>query len=376
MKKEMKKALPVADLRPRVFVGLSGGVDSSVSAALLKGAGYDVTGVFIKVWHPEWFECNWREDRRDAMRVCARLDIPFLTLGLEKEYKREVVDYMIAEYRAGRTPNPDVMCNKHIKFGSFLRFARRKGARFIATGHYARKKEYRMTNNEYRYELMAGKDKNKDQSYFLWTLTQDVLRQTLFPVGHLTKPEVRKLAKKFSLPTAEKKDSQGLCFIGKIDIKDFLSRFIKPRAGKVLDTAGKVIGEHDGSFFLTIGERHGFRVHHERAQSRPLYIVAKDMPRNTITVSERNSGATESFASRVVKLDSVNWIGEEPKASKIYSVRFRYREKLQRTYVERKGSRWSLRLLKPTLAAAAGQSAVVYDAGACMGGGIIASPLA
>lgn len=175
---------------------MSGGVDSSVSAALLIRAGYDVTGVFIKVWQPDWIKCTWKEERIDAMRVAAKLDIPFITLDLEKEYKEEVVDYMIREYKAGKTPNPDVMCNRHVKFGGFYDWAMKNGADFVATGHYAQIKNGR---------LIAGHDKNKDQSYFLWTLTAEQISKTLFPIGNIIKPEVRKLAKKFGLPTAEKK---------------------------------------------------------------------------------------------------------------------------------------------------------------------------
>ncbi len=213
--------------KKKVFVGLSGGVDSSVSAALLQSQGYDVFGVFIKVWQPDFYECTWKEDRLDAMRVCAKLNIPFYTLDLEKEYKKEVVDYMIEEYKNGRTPNPDVMCNKYIKFGGFFDWAMSQGADFVATGHYAR------LNKE--HELVAGRDSNKDQSYFLWTLTKEQLSKTLFPVGDIEKTEVRKLAKKFGLPTAEKKDSQGLCFIGKVDMAEFLHHFIETKPGPVLN---------------------------------------------------------------------------------------------------------------------------------------------
>ncbi len=179
--------------RTRAYVGMSGGVDSSVSAALLKEQGYDVTGVFIKVWQPEFFECTWRADRLDAMRVCAKLNIPFITLNLEAEYKKEVVDYMIEEYKKGKTPNPDVMCNKYVKFGGFFDWAMKQGADFVATGHYARNLEARPLS---KYKLLAGEDKNKDQTYFLWTLTQKQLSKILFPIGEIEKPEVRKLGKK------------------------------------------------------------------------------------------------------------------------------------------------------------------------------------
>src|SRR5258706_6959399 len=244
-------------MKKKVFVGLSGGVDSSVSAALLKEAGYDVTGVFIKVWQPDFFECTSKDDRLDAMRVCAKLGIPFKTLNLEKEYKKEVVDYMISEYKKGNTPNPDVMCNKEVKFGAFLRFAIKMGADYVATGHYARNIFNKKTG---LYELCKSEDSDKDQSYFLWTLGQKELKRTLFPVGGYKKKYVRKLAEKFDLITANKKDSQGLCFVGKIDMKEFLMHFIKEKPGNVADERGNIIGNHNGVFFYTLGERHGFNI--------------------------------------------------------------------------------------------------------------------
>ena len=194
-------------------------MDSSVAAALLKQRGFEVTGVFIKVWHPNFIPCRWRDDRLDAMRVCAKLKIPFLTFDLEKEYKKEIIDYMISEYKDGRTPNPDVMCNSYIKFGAFLNRALGSKVDYIATGHYVRKIE-----KDRKYKLLIGNDDNKDQSYFLWTLTQKQLKYSLFPTGEFEKKKVRKLAEKFNLPTAKKKDSQGLCFIGKLDIGDFFEK--------------------------------------------------------------------------------------------------------------------------------------------------------
>src|SRR3989344_9098628 len=221
----------------KVYVAMSGGVDSSVAAALLKKRGYAVTGVFMKPWQPEGVECLWKQDREDAMRVAAVLGIPLLTWDFSKEYKKEVADYMIREYRAGRTPNPDVMCNKHIKFGLFLKKALEEGADYIATGNYVKKQKAKSKKQNHNskskiiYRLFQAKDKNKDQSYFLWTLSQEQLKYCLFPIGDYTKPEVRKLAKKFGLPNYDKKDSQGVCFIGPLDMKDFLKRYIKPKTG-------------------------------------------------------------------------------------------------------------------------------------------------
>ncbi|TSD02101.1 MAG: tRNA-specific 2-thiouridylase MnmA, partial [Parcubacteria group bacterium Athens0714_24] len=260
-------------MKKKVFVGMSGGVDSSVTALLLKKQGYDVVGCFIKGWYGN-FDCTWKEDRRDAMRVCAKLDIPFITIDAEKEYKKEVVDYMIREYKAGRTPNPDVMCNRYIKFGVFLKKALEMGADYIATGHYVK-----LNKNK----LLQAKDLNKDQSYFLWTLTQKQLKYCLFPIGNLTKPEVREIARKNNLSTAEKRDSQGVCFIGEFDIMDFLKKYIKPRKGKVINLENKIVGEHNGVNFYTIGQRHGL----SRGGGIPYYIVAKDAKKNLLIVADK-----------------------------------------------------------------------------------------
>lgn len=351
----------------KVFVGLSGGVDSSVSAARLKQAGFDVTGVFIKAWHPDFLPCNWKEDRRDAMRVCAKLDIPFLTLDLEKQYKKEVVDYMIREYKTGRTPNPDVMCNKEIKFGAFLEFALKHGADYVATGHYAQIAELRNKN----YELRESRDKNKDQSYFLWTLTRKQLTHIFFPIGHMQKTEVRKLAKKFDLNTANKKDSQGLCFMGKVDMKDFLSHFIKPKKGAVLDVKGKRIGTHQGATFLTIGQRHGFVVLNKKTHSKPLYIVGKSIRKNTITVSEINKDTIVDRGLQNITLSNVNWIVKPPSIDTSYEVRLRYRQKPLSAKIYKKNNNWTVSLVKPSIDISKGQSLVVYKDGGCLGGGII-----
>lgn len=354
-------------INKKVFVGMSGGVDSSVSALLLKKAGYDVTGVFIKVWQPEFFECTWRQDRLDAMRVSAKLDIPFITLNLEDEYKNEVVDYMIKEYKLGRTPNPDVMCNKYVKFGGFFDWAMNQGADYVATGHYARVK-----NIKDKTLMLAGEDKNKDQSYFLWTLGQYQLTKTLFPIGDIDKPKVRKLAEKYKLSTAIKKDSQGLCFIGKIDIKDFLKNYIKEKKGKVLNEKGEIMGEHDGVFYLTIGQRHGFTITKKTPNDSAYFIVNKDIKNNTITVSQNLSRILNS-ESKIVKFTKANWTsGETPNLSKKYLSRIRYRQPFEECVIKQiKNDNYELHFTKPQKAITPGQSAVIYDKDICLGGGII-----
>lgn len=354
--------------KKKVFVGLSGGVDSSVSAALLKEAGFEVVGVFIKVWTPDFFACTWKEDRLDAMRVCAKLNIPFYTLDLEKEYKKEVVDYMLAEYQAGRTPNPDVMCNKYVKFGGFFDWAIKNNADFVATGHYARIKDFK---------LLAGKDKNKDQSYFLWTLTQKQLAKTLFPVGHLEKPAVRRLAKKFGLETATKKDSQGLCFIGKVEMADFLRHFISTKPGPVLNDKKEIIGEHQGAELYTIGQRHGFTIKQKTNNDTPYFVITKNVKDNTLIVSH-NPIKTE-ISTQEIKLRNVNWIaGTEPDFKKEYLARIRYRQPLERCRFKYEDSVLVVKFSNSQKAITSGQSVVFYDAcpsnggsDVCLGGGII-----
>ena len=350
-----------------VFVGLSGGVDSSVSAALLKEAGYDVCGVFIKVWQPEfWGGCTMKEDRLDAMRVCAKLNIPFYTLNLEKTYKKEVVDYMINEYKAGRTPNPDVMCNKFVKFGGFFDWAVKNGADYVATGHYARVKP-----KNSKFCLLAGQDNNKDQSYFLWTLTQKQLQKTFFPVGNINKPVVRKLAKKFGLNTAVKKDSQGLCFIGKIDMVDFLKEFIPVKKGKVLNEKGEIIGFHNGVYYYTIGQRHGFSITEKTNNDKRYYILSKDIKNNIIIVSDKLTKIANKENSRV-SLNNINWISAaEPDFRKEYTARIRYRQALEKCHFEKVGEKIYINFNKAQKAVTSGQSVVFYDGKICLGGGII-----
>lgn len=264
-----------------VFVGMSGGVDSSVAAYLLKREGYDVVGVFIKVWQPPFLRCHWEDERLDAMRAAAALEIPFLTCDAEEAYKKEVAEYFIREYERGHTPNPDVMCNRYVKFGTFYKFAKANGADHIATGHYAR---IETKGNVIR--LMCGVDTKKDQSYFLWNAPKDALKDALFPLGSLTKEQVRAIAKSAGLPNAEKRDSQGICFLGDVDIPEFLGHYLTLEAGDVLDATGTVIGTHQGALLYTIGQRHGFTFLSGVTATLPHYVIARDLTQNTITVGE------------------------------------------------------------------------------------------
>ncbi len=339
-----------------VFVGVSGGVDSSVSLAILKEQGFDVVGCFIKTWQPDFIECTWKEERRDAIRICAALDVPFLTIDAEQEYKNAVGMYMVNEYKAGRTPNPDVMCNKEVKFGVFLKKALELGADFVATGHYARTKDGK---------LFKGEDESKDQSYFLWTLTSDQLKKVKFPIGHLQKSEVRKIAEKYDLLTAKKKDSQGVCFLGPIDMKDFLSHYIDIKIGDVLNTKGEKIGHHDGALFYTLGERHGFTITEKGIEDKRLYVVDRNLEKNTITVS-KNIKDENNSQNKKIKLENINWISK-PEKGKEYLGRIRYQQKLKPCKVE--GD--FVIFADSQDMVASGQSVVVYDAEECLGGGII-----
>jgi len=370
--------LSKSDKKEKVFVGVSGGVDSSVSAALLKSQGYDVTGVFIRTWQPDWIECTWRDERRDAMRVCAHLGISFVELDLEDEYKKGVADYMIAEYRAGRTPNPDVMCNREVKFGGFLKWALAHGADYVATGHYARADTPQppLKEGESEHRLRKGIDASKDQSYFLWTLTNEQLSHILFPIGHLQKSEVRKLALKYRLPTATKKDSQGICFIGEIDMKDFLRHYIDVMPGPVLNPAGEVVGSHQGALFYTIGERHGFEIVEKGTNDKPYYVVAKNIEKNTITVSqnpENHSSTKEVFLVNCVwRGRGGQGVSEVAGEKRKISAQIRYHGEQKLCCV----SRVSETVAKITFdesdySLSPGQSIVVYDGEVCIGGGIV-----
>ncbi len=346
----------------KVYIGLSGGVDSSVAAALLIKEGYDVTGVFIQGWYPDWIPCTWREDRLDAMRVAVRLGIPFVTLNLEDEYKRDVIDYLVAEYRKGRTPNPDIMCNREVKFGAFARWAYGQGAQYVATGHYARIVDG---------ALCAGVDDSKDQSYFLWALSKDVLLRTLFPLGGMKKDDVRRLARRYGLPTATKGDSQGICFLGEVDIDTFLSHYIPPHRGDVLDEAGRVIGHHDGVLPLTLGARHGFTLTRRETNAEPYYVVARDIERNTITVAHRAYGGGLPSQKRDYELVSTNWI-EEVMVGHTYTARIRHLGEKHALVVNTLSAGTARVAFNTPCTIAPGQSVVLYDGERCLGGGIVA----
>jgi tRNA-uridine 2-sulfurtransferase len=392
--------------KKKVFVGMSGGVDSSLSAALLKEQGYDVTGVFIRVWSPDFLPCNWKKEREDAMKVAAELNIPFKTYDFQDEYKKDVVDYMIKEYKEGRTPNPDVMCNRYVKFGAFLKQAIKEGADFVATGHYTRKREvpnskpvrpnhpggFQIPN----YQLLKGVDENKDQSYFLWTLNQKQLERILFPIGHLEKSVVRKEAERFNLHNAGKKDSQGICFLGKINTKEFLKHYIKSEKGDVLNEEGEVIGHHDGSEFLTLGQRHGFTILKKTPNDKPYYIVGKNVDKNTITVSNEILGESLQSNKKEVEIKKVNWISKPqlrcrtPQlgfggvisklltyldvrylSCKKYQTRLRYRQNLRDCFIKIKDGKTIVVFDELQENVTSGQSLVLYDGDICLGGGVI-----
>ncbi len=387
--------------KKRVFVGMSGGVDSSVAAFLLKQQGYDVTGVYMRCYNLDG--CS-EQDAEDARRVAEQLQIPFYIFDFEKEYKREVVKYMIEGYKKGITPNPDVMCNKEIKFGLFLKKARALGADYIATGHYVR----RIVISQHRtlirssdglsatlssrrsafggaklakiprvvaqsqsssfglYGLFSAKDKNKDQSYFLWTLTQQQLKYCLFPIGDYLKSEVRAMAKKAGLLTASKKDSQGICFLGQVSMEDFLKTYIPEKKGIVISPEGKIIGEHRGAQFYTIGQRHGFTIQEKKSEkqkqqdTKPHYVVEKDIKKNILVVAEEENN--ETLSKKEVILKNVHFIQPFALSHKPLAIlaRIRYRQPLVPAHLIKKGNQYKLIFQKPVRFIASGQSAVFY----------------
>ena len=351
----------------RVVVGLSGGVDSSVAAYLLKEQGYEVIGLFMKNWHDDSVtisnECPWLEDSNDALLVAEKLGIPFQTVDLSEQYKERIVDYMFNEYEKGRTPNPDVLCNREIKFDVFMKIALSLGADYVATGHYCRKGSIEK-NGKTIYQLLSGKDTNKDQSYFLCQLSQEQLSKALFPIGELTKPEVRDIASKLDLVTAEKKDSQGLCFIGKVRLPEFLQQKLQPKEGMIINipaeatvynepklkfetkeeelnylatsidylkVPGKIMGKHQGAHYFTKGQRKGLNV---GGTKDGLYVIETDVERNIIYTGEGNEHPGLFKKALFVKQDEVHWIREDLtlKIGESMNVmaRIRYRQPLQK----------------------------------------------
>jgi len=350
---------------------LSGGVDSSVSAALLKQQGYKVVGVYMKNWSRDLpgMPCPWLDDYQDAKRVAVHLGIDFKMYDFEKDYQHKVVDYMLDEFKAGRTPNPDIMCNQEVKFKLFLNTALEDGADLIATGHYAKIGD---GGKGIGYSLLRAKDENKDQTYFLYRISQEALKHTIFPLGNVTKPQVRELARKYKLVTADKKESMGICFVGKVPIKDFLQQFIKTRPGKIIDQAGREVGTHDGAIFYTIGQRHGLEV----GGGLPYYVTGKDMKKNEVYVT--TDLQDEKLWSREVRLTDMHWInkiGDMGKGigDRKLQVRLRHRAKLidVKMLDLLSNSKAKAELAEEVRALTPGQSAVFYSGHECLGGGIV-----
>jgi len=394
----------------RVVVGMSGGVDSSVAAYLLKEQGYEVIGMFMKNWHDSSVtisdECPWIDDSNDAMLVAQKLDIPFQTIDLSKQYKERIVDYMFAEYKAGRTPNPDVLCNREIKFDIFLKAAKRLNADFVATGHYCRKEEI-VVNGNTVYRLLSGTDPNKDQSYFLCQVNQNQLKMALFPIGDIPKPEVRKIAAKAGLITADKKDSQGLCFIGKVKLPDFLQQQLKPKSGNIIEidrenqlfeankitpgnipaedelmrisskyiynpSAGKTVGQHNGAHYFTIGQRKGLNV---GGTPLPLFVLETDTKENIIYVGQGNDHPGLLRKALRVNSADVHWIRDDlelkPGSQSNYLVRIRYRQPLQKAVLYQMKEYLFIVFENPQTGIAAGQFVAWYIDDESIGSGVI-----
>ena len=380
----------------RVVVGLSGGVDSSVAAYLLKEEGYDVVGLFMKNWHDESVtlsnECPWLEDSTDAMMVAEHLGIPYKTIDLSEDYKKKVVDYMFSEYEKGRTPNPDVLCNREIKFDVFLAAALSLGADYVATGHYCQKKEHNGV-----FSLLAGADNNKDQSYFLCQLNQDQLAKALFPIGHLEKSAVRKIAEQIDLPTAKKKDSQGICFVGKVSLPTFLQQQLAPKKGDVIELPadhdvftkdgetiadaatpypfekgmGQKKGEHTGAHFYTIGQRKGLGI---GGTKDPLFVIGTDVQNNVIYVGE--SDQHPGLYRNALSLESpIHWVRNIPSWYENQRlevmVRIRYRQKLVPAVLLEEGEQVFIQFKAPMRGITPGQFAAWYVDDELVGSGVI-----
>ncbi|KAB1062001.1 tRNA 2-thiouridine(34) synthase MnmA [Salibacter halophilus] len=388
----------------RVVVGLSGGVDSSVTAYLLQQQGYEVIGMFMKNWHDTSVtisdECPWVDDSNDALQVAESLGIPFQTIDLSEQYKERIVDYMFAEYQRGRTPNPDVLCNREIKFDIFLDAAMKLGADYVATGHYCQKGVEEIDGKKV-YKLLAGADKNKDQSYFLCQLNQDQLSKALFPIGHLQKPEVRKIAEEAGLVTADKKDSQGLCFIGKVKLPDFLQQQLKPKVGKVVEipkdagiyakngsdrdlekmatpfahTAemGNVVGEHNGAHFFTIGQRKGLGI---GGTPEPLFVIETDTENNIIYTGQGENHPGLYRSALFIPNSDTHWVREDLKMnagqSQKFDIRIRYRQPLQAGTVHKTEEGIYIEFDEPQRGITPGQFAAWYNGDELIGSGVIA----
>ena len=380
----------MSNAKIRVVVAMSGGVDSSVAAYLLKKDGYDVLGVFMKNWHDTNVtiskECPWLEDSYDAMLVAEKLSIPFQVIDLSKDYKKKIVDYMFEEYKNGRTPNPDVLCNREIKFDLFLDIAIKLGADYIATGHYAQVTESKI-NNKSLFHLKSGKDKSKDQSYFLCQLNQFQLSKTIFPIGKINKKDVRIIAKKNNLVTADKKDSQGLCFIGKVKLPDFLQQSLKPKNGNVVlidksyygyksysnpkgikitskkikynKSDGEIIGHHNGAHFYTIGQRKGLSI---GGRVKPLYVLSTDVVNNIIYVGEGSDHPGLFRSSLKVPISKMHFISDPKKIElKNLKARIRYRQALQDVSFTKNSENYYFNFKNPQKAITSGQFIALYD---------------
>ncbi len=373
----------MAAKRKKVLMALSGGIDSAVSAYLLQQQGYEVEAAFMKNWSStkglKYDECPWLVDRQDAMRVAAFLKIPLRTLDFEKQYEKAVLGYFFDEYKSGRTPNPDVMCNKEIKFKLLYNWAMANGFDYLATGHYAQIK-HQVANNT--FQLVRSTDEFKDQTYFIYNIKTEQLPHILFPIGHLKKPQVRVLASKIGLPNAEKKESMGLCFVGRIRLKDFLEQKLKPKAGYILDQTGKKVGQHEGLHTYTIGQRQGIKV----GGGGPYYVLRKDLAKNILYVT--NNPNDKELEIREIQIHSVNWITEPAKMPAKLKGRYRHQGELVDVLVERidapsapkmrgrtkqvQGDQcYRVAFAKPQKAIASGQSLVLYDKKVCVGGGVI-----
>ena len=392
----------------RVIVGLSGGVDSSVAAYLLKQQGYEVIGLFMKNWHDDTVtisdECPWLDDSNDAMLVAEKLGIPFQTVDLSTEYKERIVDYMFNEYEQGRTPNPDVLCNREIKFDVFLKLAENLGADYVATGHYCRKDTV-VRNGKTYYRLLAGIDRNKDQSYFLCQLSQKQLSKALFPIGELTKPEVREIASSLGLVTAGKKDSQGLCFVGKVRLPDFLQQQLKPKEGVIVEVPkentvyhqpepdfeseeeqlhymarkieyavddGKVVGKHQGAHFFTIGQRKGLAV---GGTPEPLFVIDTDVDTNIIYTGQGDKHPGLLKKALYIEEEDIHWVRADlklkPGETMKVQARIRYRQPLQEATLHKVKKGMYVAFVKQQSAITQGQFVAWYLEDELVGSGVI-----